>query len=481
MKNSESKNHTTTVLSLILKLIEPKNIDGFFSNFTLALPRILGGFFLATMFGGSKFGVPWSISDNDLGLFEVAAWFPEDVANFGFPFSVAPLFFAWIGAASEAIGGMFLLLGLQTRISGFLITCTMLVAIFLQQWGGPVWNMLPALGFLWIGLYATVFGSGKFGLDYIIAKKMKKGINQHPSMKTPLTTVLIIAISLLASTGSQAQIRGNGQIITSDVEVESFSSIDNGLSSDINVRIGTESEVKITIDENLIDHVELRTVNGKLIIDQKEWISASKKINIEITTPSVEEFKNSAYGTYYITELMADEFVVNSPVGDVFLSGDINKLTINTKVGDIDATKVNANSVKVEITSYGTVKVHAVEQLDADVSKNGKVVYMDEPEILRTKIKEGGQVITTQENNAPAKEVVYINVKLKNNSSNRVNIVIEGPENARFGYGAPFGRFQSRNERFPVGTRIYLERTLRANQLLLEIKEENAGKTVNLF
>jgi putative oxidoreductase len=46
----------------------------------------------------------------------------------------------------------------------------MLVAIFFQKWGGEVWEMLPAMGFLWISLYAVVMGSGRFGLDHLIAK-----------------------------------------------------------------------------------------------------------------------------------------------------------------------------------------------------------------------------------------------------------------------------------------------------------------------
>ncbi|WP_293873867.1 DoxX family membrane protein [Flavobacterium sp.] len=36
-----------------------------------------------------------------------------------------------MGAFSEAVGGIFLILGFQTRIASFLILCTMLVAIFM--------------------------------------------------------------------------------------------------------------------------------------------------------------------------------------------------------------------------------------------------------------------------------------------------------------------------------------------------------------
>ncbi len=171
---SNQANASKKIYQYFKAVTEPKQVDGVFTNLVLAIPRILAGLFLATMFGGDKFGVPWSIADTGLGLFEVVAWFPEDVAKFGAPFSWAPVFFAWMGAASEAIGGMFLLWGFQTRIAAFFIAGTMLVAIFFQKWGGGLWGMLPALGFLWVSLYAVAFGSGKFGLDYLISNWLTK-------------------------------------------------------------------------------------------------------------------------------------------------------------------------------------------------------------------------------------------------------------------------------------------------------------------
>lgn len=82
-----------------------------------------------------------------------------------------PEFFAWMGGFSEAVGGIFLLLGFQTRIASFLIMGTMLVAIFLQQWSQGMWMMLPAMGFLWVSIYEIIIGSGRFGIDYLISKK----------------------------------------------------------------------------------------------------------------------------------------------------------------------------------------------------------------------------------------------------------------------------------------------------------------------
>lgn len=162
--------------SKIKQLIQPVYQSKWYADAFFAAPRIICGLLLTIDFGSSKFGMPWSPADKNLALFEVVDWFPEDVKAFGGIFALAPTFFAWMAAASEAIGGLFWTLGFNTRMSSFLIACTMLTAIFLQKWGQGTWGMLPALGFLWVAIFTLFLGSGRFGIDALIAKSFKKSI-----------------------------------------------------------------------------------------------------------------------------------------------------------------------------------------------------------------------------------------------------------------------------------------------------------------
>ncbi|WP_264522391.1 DoxX family membrane protein [Flavobacterium sp. N1994] len=158
-------------MKLLKRITTPILSPHWSQDFLLAIPRIVCGFLLTSSFGADKFGLPWSPADKNLGLFEVAFWFPNDVAAYGGLFAIAPAFFAWMGAFSEAVGGIFLVLGLQTRIASFLIMGTMLVAIFMQQIHNGMWNYLPAMGFLWVGLFYMIQGSGRFGIDYLLTRK----------------------------------------------------------------------------------------------------------------------------------------------------------------------------------------------------------------------------------------------------------------------------------------------------------------------
>ena len=158
-------------MKILKQITKPILLPHWSQDFLLAIPRIVCGFLLTSNFGAAKFGLPWSPPENNLKFFEVAFWFPKDVAFYGGLFAVAPIFFAWIGAFSEAVGGIFLLLGFQTRIASFLIMSTMLVAIFMQQIQNGMWNCLPAMGFLWISVFYLLLGSGRFGIDYLVTRK----------------------------------------------------------------------------------------------------------------------------------------------------------------------------------------------------------------------------------------------------------------------------------------------------------------------
>ena len=160
-------------MKLLSQITIPTKMPFWWQDLLLSIPRIVCGYLLAADFGAAKFGLPWSPADNNLGFFEVAFWFPNDVAGYGGIFATFPIFFAWMGAFSEAVGGMLLVIGFQTRIASFLVICTMLVAIFMQQINNGMWNCLPAMGFLWASISTVILGSGRFGIDYLLTKNLK--------------------------------------------------------------------------------------------------------------------------------------------------------------------------------------------------------------------------------------------------------------------------------------------------------------------
>jgi hypothetical protein len=81
-------------------ILKPFLLPFWWQDLLLAIPRIVCGYLLTADFGADKFGLPWSPADKNLGLFEIAFWFPGDVAEYSGIFAAFPVFFAWLAACS---------------------------------------------------------------------------------------------------------------------------------------------------------------------------------------------------------------------------------------------------------------------------------------------------------------------------------------------------------------------------------------------
>ena len=90
------------------------------------------------------------------------AGFVSGVGNLGFP---APLFFAWMAALSEFLGGVLLALGLMTRPAAFLVAGTMAVAAFGQHASDPFKAKELALLYLGVAVLFMLTGGGRFAVD----------------------------------------------------------------------------------------------------------------------------------------------------------------------------------------------------------------------------------------------------------------------------------------------------------------------------
>ena len=147
----------------LAKVFCPLETGSRWIDLALTLPRVSAGVILAAHFGLGKLPVP--------------PWFIEEVANLGFPY---PALFAWLAVVSEVAGGLLLALGLATRPAALSIVCTMLTAALLQEAGDPLRERLPSLFFLAVAWYSLLLGSGRFGLDAWIGRRLwvKEGLGE---------------------------------------------------------------------------------------------------------------------------------------------------------------------------------------------------------------------------------------------------------------------------------------------------------------
>lgn len=125
------------------------------TDLVLAIFRVFVGLSLMLAHGAGK--VP--VSDG----------FIEHLGGLGFPM---PALFAWAAALSEYAGALLLALGLFTRPAALMIAITMFVAAFVNHADDPFGVAEKAYLYLAISTLFVVLGSGRFGLDSAIRRKL---------------------------------------------------------------------------------------------------------------------------------------------------------------------------------------------------------------------------------------------------------------------------------------------------------------------
>lgn len=125
----------------------------YFANAGVTLLRIFAGISLAFAHGIGK--IP-----PDEGLISGAA-------SLGFPM---PVVFAWAAGLSEFLGGIFLALGLFTRVSAFFIAFTMLVAILGVHGADPYQKKELAFMYFFVATAFLLKGSGDWSVDSFLRK-----------------------------------------------------------------------------------------------------------------------------------------------------------------------------------------------------------------------------------------------------------------------------------------------------------------------
>ncbi|MEX0671780.1 MAG: DoxX family protein [Candidatus Babeliales bacterium] len=122
-------------------------------NLGLAIIRIgIGILFIRHGFPKLKNGIPeWQ-------------WLGDQMQFFGITFM--PVFWGFLAACAEFFGGVFLTLGIGTRIAAFFIACVMTAAINMHWHKGDPWGYIShpiALLIIMIGL--MVAGGGSYSLE----------------------------------------------------------------------------------------------------------------------------------------------------------------------------------------------------------------------------------------------------------------------------------------------------------------------------
>ncbi len=289
----------------------------------------------------------------------------------------------------------------------------------------------------------------------------------------------ILFLLLFSCVCGLAQIKGNKKIETRHFSATDLNQVQVGLYATIVIDPSLEEGITITADSNLFENIDTEVVDGTLKLDQKEWISPSKRILIQIGAPKIQRVEQGTNAELKVINLHCTNFNAMALNGTIILNGEVQILGVGAESGTVDASKIVAKEVFLNIWGPGEALINATDLLDAQLSNKAKVSLFSKPKKTTGDVRK----IHRKNTGTKKKETRYISFKIKNNSLNRNNFYVIGPkpDGKKFNYGFPMMPGKTRKEKWTIGTRIYMVSSLGLKNLLVKIEAKDANTTLPLF
>lgn len=208
---------------------------------------------------------------------------------------------------------------------------------------------------------------------------------------------------LLAVSSSCAQTRR----ATDQFEVSNFTTIESSVVANIHIRQSSNTSVTAEGNEEMLNALDVRMENGKLVLDMEEsflkrFRKRSENLVISITTPTLTRIDSEGVGNILIDgaftspelivqsggvgnitaeNLRCQKVIIDSEgVGNIDLGGTADNVEISSEgVGNVNADRLKAKSAIVSSEGVGNVSCHASEYLKVRSEGVGNVRYSGNP------------------------------------------------------------------------------------------------------
>jgi hypothetical protein len=233
-----------------------------------------------------------------------------------------------------------------------------------------------------------------------------------------LLSSLMLFFTACTSVHWNKTIKGSGKVTTEIRSVDAYDALSVHGSMNILLVEGNEGSIKLTAEDNILEHIEVTNTNGKLRIKTKDHfnIRPSWKKGVYIEVPIEEISKISLNGSGEVTgnltlkaeklklsvngsgdmKVAADATTIKAAIsgsGDIDISGKTTEFdAVVTGSGDVNASQLNATQATANITGSGDIKIHAKKLLTVKIVGSGDVMVNKDVATVNKKVVGSGEV-----------------------------------------------------------------------------------------
>ena len=229
-------------------------------------------------------------------------------------------------------------------------------------------------------------------------------------MKTLQTTSYILVIALFCSScvliNTQKDLHGDQNLVEKKETFDAFDQITVEGELNISVKQGTEHSVRLVIDENLLEYVDVTYKDNhiKISTDDDYLLKPTNKKQVIITTENLKGVKisgmcdaeflkiksdalkiNASGATHITGTIDAHQLTVNtSGTGDVKLLGSAEQLTLKSSgASRFKGGSFEAEEAYIDISGASDVVIAVNSTLDIKASGASKISYIGSPEVTK--------------------------------------------------------------------------------------------------
>lgn len=232
------------------------------------------------------------------------------------------------------------------------------------------------------------------------------------------TCLIFIPFYAHSQWNSRGKIKGNGHVISKNIETSSYDKVLVNGFFDVDLQSGEEGKIVIKGEENIIEFIAFTVENNtlKIATEKGKFIvpSNGKKIQIIVPFESLNEVslcgsgdinsKNAISSDNFLCDLSGSgdiNLIINaknikasiSGSGDLVLSGESTNIQCKvTGSGNLNAAKLKSNNAEANVTGSGDCKVYCTENLEARVTGSGDITYLGNPAKKDTKVTGSGDI-----------------------------------------------------------------------------------------